>query len=379
MKTFAPALRGILDGAFSPRSPFVRRLARLAFGGGARIRLYRKLGALMDNGVRMLDALESIRERAERKSKTETVAVVLLDVMRRVRNGATLAQSLRDYAPMSETMLIEAGENGGQTSQALELCAEQIRRVSEMRRAALGALVQPVFLLCMVVAAVFVVGRHVVPQLALILPPDQWRGTAAGLYAVSRLIDSWWFFLVLAMLGGVLTGIVMSMSRWTGRARVYADRIPPWSLYRLVVAGGWLLSLSSLVRAGVKVVDAIREMRKAARVQRGGNPWLCERMSRTLRHLEDGKLLGDALDAAGMGFPDPVLVDDLVVYSRLPGFENNLYRIGQEWLDEGLREVKRNAGILNAVSMLLMGCVAAWFALSVVNVQMQIGAHLTGN
>ena len=59
---------------------------------------------------------------------------------------------------------------------------------------------------------------------------------------------------------------------WTGRLRAMLDKMPPWSFYRLLQGGSWLMSFSSMMVAGMQAAEALRKMMPVA------NPYLRERL-----------------------------------------------------------------------------------------------------
>ncbi len=61
--------------------------------------------------------------------------------------------------------------------------------------------------------------------------------------------------------------IIFTLPYWTGKIRSKFDLIPPWSIYRSVIGCGFLLSLSSLITAGIPTPEAIRI------ISRNASPW----------------------------------------------------------------------------------------------------------
>ena len=82
--------------------------------------------------------------------------------------------------------------------------------------------------------------------------------------------------------------------------------------------------------------------------------------------------LGDALDSAGTGWPDPVLVDDLRTYSTLPGFNQQLGSIAQEMLNESMEKIQRGASILGVVSVLLLIMTVILMAMGIFSMQQHV-------
>lgn len=368
-------IRGYLS---SPRSPFLLWIARRAYTASYRTRLYRKLSRLMKNGIQLQSALENLHKRAAKKSRTDIEAVALNDILREYRTGKGFALAMRQYASTNERMILDAGERGGDPPNAMELAADILDAQKQMRGQVIGAVAQPTFLLIMLLVIVLAVSRFVIPKLAAVLAPSKWNSVAYSLYQLTQIVNSPWFLLVLFLALCGLVGVGLSLPLWVGRGRAKFDHIPPWSMFRLLVGSGWILSLASLVRSGETILNSMRNMRSVAARGRIGNRWLRDRLSRAIFYITSGNNLGEALEATGTGFPDREIVEDLATFAELEGFEDVLYTIGRDWVTIGLQRIKQQAAVLNTAAMLLIGCVLAWFTFAVVSIQMSLGSHFTG-
>jgi type II secretory pathway component PulF len=150
--------------------------------------------------------------------------------------------------------------------------------------------------------------------------------------------------------------------------RVRFDRYPPWSLYRLVVGSGFMLTASAMIKAGVK------ETKILVVLQRGASKWYVERLSRTLFQVKNGHNLGEALYRTGFNFPDKETVQDLRAYAQLGKFEDNLERLGQRWLTESVARVKAQVSVLFMTSLLFFGGVFFWIAGGIFSLVNQVQA-----
>ena len=343
------------------------------FNARSRERLYRKLAALMSAGVRMMDALQSLLTRASRKrgADSDPTVIVLRDVITAINDGRPLAEALAPWVPASERVLVAAGEAAGNVQEALGFAADSITNVKAMHTAVRSGLAYPTVLLAVALGLIYFIGVYVVPKLAVVGRPDQWTGTAHGLYVFSQFVASPAALVVPTAIIALIAGVSAMMPYSQGTFRIYLDKIPPWSLYRMVVGSGFLLSLASLVRAGVPIFQALNTIRESA------SPWLAERIDAAVAGLRGGKTnLGEALDASGYGFPDVEMVDDLVVFASLPNFDGVLYDIGLRWMDDGVKTVQAQARVLNGFALLLLAGVIGWVVWGIIQIQVQIGASL---
>ena len=370
--------RGIKFHLTSPRSPLLLWVARKSYSAQHRIRLYRKLAKLMRNGKQLLASMENLHYRAARKSQTDIEAIVLGDILHEMRGGKGFAIAMGDYASTNECMILDSGGRGGTLPDAMDLSATMLDAQKQMKSQVLSAIVQPLFLLAMLLVVVLAMSKVVIPKLTVVLEPSEWDPVAYGLYQLTQVVNSPWFLLVLFLLVSALVGVALSLPLWSGRGRATFDKIPPWSMFRLLIGSGWVLSLASLIRSGETILNSMKNMRDVATRGRFKNLWLRDRLNKTIFHYTSGYNVGEALEATGTGFPDQEIVDDLVTFADLDGFDDILYNIGQEWISTGLQRIKQQTSVLNTASMVFIGIVLAWFTYAVVSIQMSLGSYFSG-
>lgn len=362
----------MLDKYAKYTQPALRKWAKFTFDAKVRARLYRKIAALLDNGVKLSKAIDTLQARSATKGATETLAIILADVRATLDQGAGLSTALLPWVDSLECMGIAAGERSGDLGKALKQTADSLGGTKEMIKAVRNGLAYPTILLIATIATIYFVGAIFLPELTSLASPDQFTGVAASLYHLSEFVQSIWFWVLVIGFLGSIVAIITLLPRAHGddRFRVKLDNIPPWSIYRLLVGSSFLVSLSALLRAGVQLQDALGQTIKFA------NPYLAVRITGILTEISKGRTFGDALDAARYEFPDKEIIDDLITYSTLPNFDKILYEYGQEWMTEGVESVKAQAAILQSVAVMFMSGVIIWLVLGVMQIQQQLGAAL---
>lgn len=331
-------------------SDFEVKFAQLQLSSNARLRLYRKISGLLSNGVSLQQALDKIWEQASRGGKKPGLPVAMaVDAWRRAyREGKPFGQALEGWAPVSERMLVEAGEAGSRLDEALQSVIKLNINSAKIRGALIGGLAYPVILLLALGGILYLFGTVVLPSFETILPKERWTGLAAGLAALVVFADNYLIPTALLIIIAFVLWIV-TLPRWTGTLRSSFDRFPPWSLYRLVAGGGFLMSVAALVGAGVAIPEVLRKLRRQA------NPWMQVRIDAALREVNQGANLGEALHRTGHGFPDPEIVDDLRIYASLASFDESLQVVADEWIDTGVEKISNQARILNSLMVVAMG------------------------
>lgn len=352
-------------------SNFERTFIKLQFGGTQRLRLYRKIIRLLQNGVALPAALESMWQHASHdgKKKKKAEAVIIDAWLRQVRNGKSLGVAIQGWVPETDRVVIEAGEASGDLPSAVENACFLYEGQKKIKSAVVAGVAYPAFLFVMLIGFMFLFGMNIIPQFAQILPREQWTGIGEQMAMLSDFVQGGFIPVLIALVALVIL-VVWSMPRWTGNLRVRADSIPPYSIYKLVSGSGFLLSLAALTKAGVKTTSALRTM------MRDSKPWYHERISRTLGLVNNGLDIGEALYRSGLRFPDPETVNDLRTYAKLNGFDEMLMKLGRENLEDTVVRIQQQGVIMRNAGIIAVGITLAWLFMGIFSLQQQITSSL---
>ena len=322
-----------------------------------RMSICRKLASLLRNDFTLIDALERI-EMIESKNGTkpnEPFAIVMRQWQKNLERGMTFSEATRGWVPPNETLLV-----------TLENVGRVVDGMQRIRRAMTTAVAYPLFLLALTFGIIIMVGLYLVPPLAEIATNDiVWRGSARSLIWLSDVsIKYWYVFLVVA--ASVIGVVWISLPNWSGRVRSMFDKFAPWSIYKIQVSSGWLMSLAAMVSAGVTIPDAMRMLSDSS------NKYVSRILDSALRYIANGDNLGVALTNTKMDFPDSEIIGDLIIYADMNGFDENLTRIANDYLNESVRKMEKISNILNGLGIVLVSVIIAWVVLGTFQMQDQI-------
>lgn len=331
-----------------------------------RRRLWLKLAKLIDNGVQILQALESIRaRRVASGSEKEPEALALDEWISAMKNGARLSRAMEDWVSLEEMMLISAGEQSGTLETALRSAA----RVMEARKRITGAvyagLAYPALLIAMAIGVLFMFGFKIVPAFTSVLAGAEWHGVAQGMIWMSDFARSWLWLLVLFIIAAIII-FFTTLERFDGPVRVQLDRYAPYSIYRIMQGSTWLIALSAMVEAGLRIEVALEQLAENA------GPWLKKRIDTCLTGMRAGRTMGDALSRAGYDFPDREIIEDLSVYSSLSGFEEALSMLGREWIDESVAQIESRMKLVFGICLILVGALIAFMVSGMMDMELQM-------
>ena len=343
--------------------------AKVQFTGSARLRLYRKVAKMLQNGLPLLKILEDLRERATNNGKDPNapMAIVLDDCRRMVQNGRMFSEGLAQWVPKTEQMIIMAGEQSGRLQVTLSAVIDVVLAGRKIKGVIIGGISYPIAIFSLIILYMYVFGTRVIPQFTKLVNPDTWHGAARSLYVMSLVVQDWTLYIVVGV--ALFVGLLMaSMPRWRGNLRVFFDRFAPFSIYRLIVGSGFLTAFSALQFAGITVEKSL------ARLSELAQPWLRERLEGALLGVKSGLNCGEALRNAGYGFPSPEVVDDLCVYAEYKGFADALKILSEEWMEEGVEAVAVQMKIFNGFAIVALAVVIGWLITGFFGIQQEIAA-----
>ena len=346
---------------------FELKFAKMQFGGKKRNRIYRKLNRFLGNGVPLPRALDILWGHASddgRKPK-EAQAVIIDQWRRQVAEGRKFGQAIKGWVPDSDRLVIEGGETAGNLTVAIEKAMAINESAGKIKMTVIKGLTYPVMLILAAIALLVLIVRQVVPAFDAVLPKDQWEGVGAQMAFVAGLIDNYLLY-GLVLVGVLIAVISYTMPRWTNPVRTRFDRFPPWSIYRLVLGSGFMLTVAGMIKAGIPLPTVL------GMLGRDAQPWYKQRLSQTLRWVNEGFNLGEALHKTGYNFPDKESVMDLRAYAGLNKFDEALEKLGTEWLTESVEKIEIQTAFLKNIGFLVLGGTFMWIYGGIFSLQQQI-------
>lgn len=320
--------------------PTLRRLLT----GKTRARVYEALATHMENGLSVRRTLQLLRHHVP---AGVWVQESLLDgAAERIDAGGTLATALEGCIPDMEYMLLRAGDAAGRQIETLHRVADLVHMQDNMAQRVGRALGYPLFLLLLFVGLLMTVALFVVPAFLNLVALPRWQGFALMLYELSAFVASWKGVMLALALGGLLCLMVFSLSRWTGKGRAWADSIPPWSLYRLMVSSMWLFTLATMLRGGIRMAQALEITRQCAH-----SPWLAQHIDAITACFSRGMHIGQALTQGHDTFLEKEMAHEFAVYAPLPGFAEKLPHLAEQWLNGRVEQVARACTRLNVLAI----------------------------
>lgn len=316
---------------------------------------YFDLGATLQERVPLITTLRKYESRARKRNPLE---VPMYMAMLKGIQGGSLSQALVGVATPSEQTLIDATQGGGDVvmAEGLLFLSDVVGKTDKMTAAMRKAVMYPMMLLTMFGVLLALFALNAVPVLAELMPPDKWPPAGQVLYSVSMVIANYGLYIVVCLVGSI-TMFILSLSRWTGTWRVGVDRYLPYSLYRDYAGSMLLISLSSMMRAGVSLRSALERTLKFA------SPWTRWHVRKILTNLSKPNTphFGQAFST---GVLNRELEDRVQDASERRDPVEAFVRMGAGSIDRMVKDMETRSSRLNNVLLVVCGLVLGAFMLA---------------
>ncbi len=335
------------------------RLHRAGFGLRVRAEVWQTLADFSATGLELGAAIETTaaiyRDRGDR-----SVAHILGELRRSLGAGAMRPAIMR-YAP--DDALMFSGEGRIEAAPMFAGAAKIARGRLTLRRAVRSALAGPLLAVLALVGLYYILGASLFPAVRELAPPERWPLYAKVIHVIAGGVHD--HILIAAPSAAALVfGVALSTRYWYGPGRALADRVPPWSLYRMQTG---LMFLMLLVESG----KMGRNLNTAwlLELARLSNPYVRDRIGAIARRAgNDPAGIGAAAMSCGNGWPAPALNTALAAYCRQENWLRNFSAYLDRWMERADERARAAAALANyillsAVAGSLIGALLTIFGL----------------
>lgn len=327
-----------------------------------RVRLWRKLGKMLRDGIPIITALEEIRAL---RTKGDPMGIALGEWAAVMKNGRKISEAVREWVTTEEAMLLMAGEQSGSLPEAMVSVVTVTKSKTNIKSAVIGGIAYPFFLILMSFGVMYLFNFKIIPAFSRAVRGEAWTGMAKTMVDMSGFAQTWlhWIALLIVLL---IISVFVSMPIWSGPWRTVADRFPPYSIYRVMQGSSWLIALSALIQAGVRLDSALEQLSANSSV------WGKVRINAALRGLRAGRNLGEALQQSGYEFPDREIISDIRVYATKSGFDEALRLIGEDWITESVERIQSLMAKVFSGTLLVAAAIIAFEVSGLLAMQLQL-------
>lgn len=317
---------------------------------GVRIKIYDKMKSLISNTMSMNQVVNRLLGRKKpHQIYTQPDTAFLFAVSEGFREGKSLSEVLKNWATPGEVMIIKSGEDSGNLQEAFDTIKTLLVKQATMKKAVIGELGYPLFLLILLFAMIIGFAKFMLPTLVDMSNPDNWDAKSQALYSLSTTFNENWVIIITTILvSSILIGY--SVPRLRGKVRDKLDIFPPYSIYKTIQSGLLLISLGTLMSAGVSFRKAL------VSIQENSGPYLSGKVGEIVDNVDNGMNNGKAINTKFIG----EIGDDIEDYASGASIEDALKDLGNSAIDNTVESIKKKAGYVKTFSLFLVGGFIIW-------------------
>ncbi len=346
----------------------------LSLGGGLNFKKYfqkvrvrdlasmtRQLATLINANIPLVDALSALVEQIEQPQLRSTLS----EIRERVREGARLADSMRQYPKIFGELylnMVHAGEVSGALDIVLVRLAEFTESQARLTSKVKGALTYP---LVMAVVGVSLMGFllvFVVPKITKIF-----EDTKAALplptkilVSLSHFVSNYWYIVILLIVG-LFFGYRKFKARPSGRRLLdkYRLKLPIFGeMFRMIAVSRFCRTLATLTSSGVQLLPSLDIVKGVVE-----NVLLVEVIEETRNSVKEGESIAEPLRRSGQ-FP-PLVTHMITIGEKTGELETMLERVADAYDDQIDTKVSTMTTLLEPLMIVIMGGVVAAIVLSI--------------
>lgn len=315
---------------------FQRTLTKLTFNEMDRIDLYDNFRQYLLDGVDVNTIYLKLIEGYTRRGKKPNHPIA--EILRECKlslDGNSLADSLSEWVPERELSLIAANESANRPAEGFEKAISLCKNIYDLKSSIKQVLFLVSFLFFAFFMLICVICMGIVPQILKTTPLYMWSDLQKAVYYFYIFIVDYWYLFLLFVFG-IAYIVNRSLSRWVGNSRYYADKLFPYSLYRVMNGAIFISNMDAMLSSGIPLKEALLKMKDMS-----GSSWLNERIDGVIQALGSGESnLGRALDVSGYDFPSEDAIIKLSCLLDTSNREGSLTKFSNRWLESTVKSIE---------------------------------------
>ena len=224
----------------------------------------RQFSVMIDAGLPLVQCLEILAQQQDNKYFQQ----ILLQVRQDVEEGSTLATAMARHPRVFDQLyanMVEAGETGGILDLILQRLSTFIEKIVKLKRDIISAMIYPVAVILMAIAAVAVIMIVVIPQfqnifLGLLGPGEQLPLPTRIVVGISNFLAGWGGLVILASVIGTVVATKFYYRTPGGRKIIdgLLLKVPILGdIFRKIAVARFSRTLSTLLSSGVPILQSL--------------------------------------------------------------------------------------------------------------------------
>lgn len=336
-----------------------------AAGGGPRLSvkerflLLEQLATLLDSGIQIPAALQSMRQQCAQPRVAAALAALEQGVLGGLPLSACLAAQPRSF-PSLVVQLVRAGEATGALGDMLRRTVDAMETEAQLRGKLRSALIYPLAMLGLTAVVVGFLLAFVVPRFERMFRGRTLPGPTRILIGLGDVVSHHGVWLLAAAAGAVI-GLVLFLRtprgvRGLDRLLLAVPGAAP--LYRTAVLARCVRTLGLLLQSGVPVHAALEHARAVA-----GSPAYAALWQATRDHVMNGGSMAEAL--RGQPLVGSTLQQVVAAGESTACLDQAMLKTAAQYTRELERRIRDLLTLVEPAMVVLLGGVVGFIALSI--------------
>ncbi|MFK8019449.1 MAG: type II secretion system F family protein [Pseudomonadales bacterium] len=320
------------------------------------------LEQLQGAGVPLVDALKDLRDSLEKGALHRVDS----GLIQHIESGKKFSEALGEYPavfPTSFVSLVEAGEESGEMHKVLSDLSESLKWQDELIAQTKKALIQPAFMIVVVIGLLFYMMTQLVPQLTSFIMSmgQELPAHTIALIAVSDFFVAYWY-LILGVPIACVFALTASVTN-SPKVRFHFDRIKLkipiiGEIFSKIILARFSNYFALMFSAGIPV---LRCMEVCKRITDNKHMELALETARS--EITAGKNIHTALDETNI-FP-PLVVRMIRVGETSGRLDQSLVNVSYFYKREVDEAIGKMQAMMQPMMTIVIGAIIAWIMLSV--------------
>ncbi len=300
---FVPSSGNVIVDFYNKFNMYLQSMSKIKIAD--KVTFFELLAVMINAGVPLIRALYVLSDQA----KNVKLKLIIRDMAKKVEKGMKLSEAMGNFPkvfPEAEVGMVRSGEATGKLNDVLRQIADQTQKSASLMSKVKGAMIYPVAVICIMIAALIVMLVVVVPKISGIFEESgtELPTSTKTLMAMSDIAQHSYVevIIVAAILG---LGFWLFKQTKTGRYQIHRLllNLPIFGeMLRKLAIARFARNLSSLMRSGIAIVRALEINASAV-----GNEVYKKRILMAAEDVAQGIPLGENLNDSKFLFPDMVV------------------------------------------------------------------------
>lgn len=320
----------------------------------------RQLSDLLGSGIPLVKALSVIQN----QTSSEALIVIITQINQDVSGGDSLAQAMAKHPKVFSKLyvaMVRAGETGGLLDQVLQRLADFSETEAETRSKIKSALAYPVIMVLAGIGAVIILMTVVMPKILRIYTEmnQELPLPTQILISINDVLYKYWYFIIGAIVGGVLVLWRMAKSE-EGKRFIDAFLIKIPLMGDMVVKkeiANFARTFGALLHNGVSILPALDIVHEVL-----GNRVVADEVAKIPQNVTQGEGVAAPLKKSKV-FP-PVVVNMMAIGEETGRLDDVLVKIARSYDTEVDRAVKTLTSLIEPIIILCMGVVVGFIVIA---------------